>query len=165
MLAPAALAIALVAWPQHTGNSFPKFKDYPVSEMFSGKPAPPKLVRPGDRLFRTRIRDGAAKGPNFAGHYSIAEWGCGSSCVSIVIVDAKNGAVYSAPFSILGYGSVLKYADVSEDNHEPLEYNLNSRLLVVRGCPEDRNCASYFYEWQGSTFKLIQKTVAVPIPH
>jgi hypothetical protein len=49
----------------------------------------------------------------------------------------------------------LKYADVSEENYDPLEYKLNSRLLVVRGRPEDRNCASY--EWTGSTFKLIDK--------
>jgi hypothetical protein len=115
-------------------------------------------------LFRTRIREGAAKGPNFAGYYSIAEWGCGSSCVSIAVVDAKNGNVYAGPFGILGYGSVLRYADVAESNYEPLSYNLSSRLLIVRGCPEDKNCASYFYEWKGSTFRLLRKIAAAAIP-
>ena len=162
---PVALGFALVAWAQATGGRFPRFQDYPTSYTFTGKPGLPKLVYPADRLFRTQIRDGAAKGPNFAGSYSIVEWGCGSSCVSIAVVDAKSGEVYAAPFRTLGYGSVLKYADVSEENYDPLEYKLNSRLLVVRGCPEDRNCASYFYEWTGSTFKLIDKKPAVPIPH
>jgi len=162
---PVALALAVVAWPQATHGRFPRFQDYPASGIFSGKPAPPKLVRPADRLFRTQIRNGAAKGPNFADHYSIVEWGCGSSCVSIVIVDAKSGEVYAAPFRTLGYGSVLKYADVSEENYYPLEYKLNSRLLIVRGCPEERNCASYFYEWTGSMFKLLDKKPAAPLPH
>lgn len=162
---PVALAVAVVAWPQAASNRFPKFQDYPASSIFTGTPASPKLVRPADRLFRTQIRDGAAKRPNFAGHYSIVEWGCGSSCVSIAIVDAKDGEVYAAPFRDLGYGSVLIYADVSEEHYEPLDHKLNSRLLVVRGCPEDRDCASYFYVWTGSTFKLIDKGTAVPPPH
>ena len=59
-----------------------RFEDYPVTAIFKGTPALPKL-RLGDRLFRTRIRKGAAKGPNFAGHYTIADWGCGTRCVSI----------------------------------------------------------------------------------
>jgi hypothetical protein len=162
---PLAFALAVAAPPQSAGGRFPQFEDYPAREIFNGKPAPPKLLRPGDRLFRTRIREGAAKGPNFAGYYSIAEWGCGTSCVSIAVVNAKTGDVYSGPFGILGYGSVLKYADVSEDKYEPLSYKLNSRLLIVRGCPEDDNCASYFYEWKGSTFRLLRKITAVEIPH
>jgi hypothetical protein len=80
-------------------------------------------------------------------------------------VNAKTGDVYSGPFGILGYGSVLKYADVPEDNYEPLSYKLNSRLLVVRGCPEDEHCASYFYLWKGSTFRLLRKITPVEIPH
>jgi hypothetical protein len=40
---------------------------------------------------------------------------------------------------------------------------LNSRLLVVRGCPEDKNCATYFYEWTASAFKLVLKIDASPI--
>jgi hypothetical protein len=161
---PLALAMAVAARSQDTGSRIPRFEDYPLSEIFNEKPSPPKLLRPGERLFRTRIREGAAKGPNFAGHYSIAEWGCGSSCVSIAVVDAKTGHVYWGPFAILGYGGVLKYADVSQDDYQPLSYKLNSRLFVVRGCPEDENCASYFYEWRRSTFRLLRKVPAVPIP-
>jgi len=104
-------------------------------------------------------------GPNFAGRLSIAEWGCGTSCVSIALVDAESGTVYPGPFGILGYGSVLAYADVPENEYEPLSYKLNSRLLIVRGCPEDQNCASYYYEWTGSALRLLRKIPAAPIPH
>lgn len=141
----------------------PRPSDYPVNEVFSGRPAQPKLLRPGDRLFRTRIREDSAKGPNFAGQYTIVEWGCGTSCVSIAVIDAKTGDVYSGPFGILGYGDVMKYADVSEDSFEPLSYNVRSRLLVVRGCPEDQNCGSYFYEWRPPQFRLIRKFSALPL--
>src|SRR5208282_3369622 len=125
-----------------------------------GKPAPPKLIRPEDRLFRTRIREGASKGPNFAGHYTIAEWGCGSGCISIALVDAADGTVFKVPFDVLGWGMpLMEYEGRYAPNREgfaPLSYRLDSRLLIVRGCPEDQNCASYFYEWKGPQFKLIR---------
>jgi hypothetical protein len=85
-------------------DGIPRFEDYPVTAIFKGVPAPPKL-RPVDRLFRTRIREGVAKGPNFAGHYTIADWGCGTGCVSIAIVDASDGRIYDAPFTALAWGS------------------------------------------------------------
>lgn len=102
-----ALVSITYARPQDGNVRFPRFADYRAGEFFSGKPAEPKLVRPRERLFRTKIREGAAKGANFAGHYAIAEWGCGSSCVSIAVVDVKTGDVFPGPFGSLGYGAVL----------------------------------------------------------
>ncbi len=89
----ATLICALMAsgWAQ---TRFPSFEEYRVKEVFNGTPAPPQLVHPIDRLFRTRIRQSAAKGPNFAGSYTIAEWGCGSGCISAAVVDARDGTVY-----------------------------------------------------------------------
>src|SRR5215472_4297169 len=78
-----------------------KFEDYAASADFKGKPAAPILATKGDRMFRTQIRDAARKGPNFAGHYTIAEWGCGSGCVSLAVVDAVSGKVFAAPFKNL----------------------------------------------------------------
>ena len=158
--------IAVSAWPQaqKSANRFPAFAEYPAPEIYQGKPVAPKLTHPANRLFRTKIREGAGTGPNFAGRLSIAEWGCGTSCVSIALVDSKSGTVYPGPFGILGYGSVLAYADVPENEYEPLSYKLDSRLLIVRGCPEDENCASYYYEWQGSALRLLRKIPAAPIP-
>jgi hypothetical protein len=86
------------------------------------------------------------------------------SCVSIAVADARTGDVYPGPFETLGYGSVLNYVDVPEDKYEELSYNLRSRLLIVRGCPEEKNCGSYFYEWKGTTFRLIRYIPAVRLP-
>lgn len=105
---PLALATAVIVWTQNSDRRFPTFNEYPAGEIFKGRPAPPKLVRPGDRRFRTKIREGAEAGPNFAGHLSIAEWGCGASCVSIAVIDAQTGRVYPGPFGmLLGYGRQL----------------------------------------------------------
>src|SRR5207248_4159898 len=49
-----------------SNERLPGFEAYPVTDIFKGPPAPPKLRRPADRLFRTTLREGAARGPNFA---------------------------------------------------------------------------------------------------
>jgi hypothetical protein len=145
-------------------KALPKFEDFKVTEVFKGPPASPNLRTPGQRMFRTRIREGAKGGPNFAGRYAVAEWGCGSTCVSIAVIDEKNGAVYDGPFVILGYMPVRIYPDVpTAESIEQLgvKFELYSRLLIVRGCEEDEDCASFYYEWSGSKFKLLRKLPAI----
>lgn len=49
-------------------------------------------------MFRTRTREAMAGGVNFAGHYVVATWGCGTECESGHIVDARTGrAVLDLP--------------------------------------------------------------------
>lgn len=127
------------------------FQNFPVNETFSGKPAAPILRTRNQRTFRTVIREAAAKGPNFAGHYTIAQWGCGGGCVSMAVIDAKSGRVTDGPFKIMTVQG-------SSDGREPLDFRIDSRLLIARGCPEEKNCASYFYEWTGTRFRLIRST-------
>ncbi len=61
-----------------------KGKDYPRFEAFSTpvislKPARVDLEsHPLAKRYRTRLREGAAEGPNFAGHFTIVGWGCGT---------------------------------------------------------------------------------------
>lgn len=138
----------------------PQFQDYPSNDLLLRRPAPARIVTEGQRLFRTMIRRGAAEGPNFAGHFTIATWGCGSSCFSLVIVDAKTGQVYNSPFGIVGWAPG-KYPDVSDDDFQMLSFQWNSRLLIVRGCPEDKDCGSYYYEWNAPTLKLLKKVAAI----
>jgi hypothetical protein len=163
-----ALLLLLVLLPLATAGhaqkkALPAFEQFGANEIFTGKPLAPKIT-PDHRWFRTMIRQGAAKGPNFAGHYTIAIWGCGTACSSVAIIDAKNGNVYDGPFSDLGWVMPLSYEgrySPNSNSFEPLSFRIDSRLLIVRGCPEDENCASYFYEWADSRFKLIRKVLAV----
>jgi hypothetical protein len=146
----------------HGQPQWPRFEQYPAPKAFTGKPAPPILKTPGEEAIDTEIREGAAKGPNFAGHYTIVKWGCGSACVSIAVADAMTGIIGESPFSILGYATSLRFPDdttTHTTDFEPVAYRLNSRLLIVRGCPEDKSCGAYYYEWTGSRFKLLRSAV------
>ena len=108
----------LVSTAQAQELTSPRFEDYPVSERFRGTPAPVNLRSArGASMFRTKLREGAQKGPNFAGHYTVITWGCGSDCRSVAIFDARTGRVYFAPFTV----SIPADAD----------YRLNSRLLIA----------------------------------
>src|SRR5260221_7219653 len=86
---------------------------------------------PDARTFRTRLSEALAGGVNFAGHYVVAGWGCGTGCISGAIIDARTGNVFwPEQFGGIGvwYGKD-NYAD------EPVQYKKNSRMLVVLGVP------------------------------
>ena len=153
MFTVAAIALAAAA-------QVPNFSDHPVEQVFKGQAAKPVLITPFQKRFRTQIRHQATSPPNFAGHYRIVQWGCGSSCVSIVIVDLETGAVYSPPFSVLGYAAPYKY----EGGDDELEYRVSSGLLVARGCPEDKNCGTYYYVWKADHLGQVRFVPHGPLP-
>jgi len=35
-------------------------------------------------------------------------------------------------------------------------YRLKSRLFIADGCPEDKRCASYYYEWKDDKFNQLR---------
>jgi hypothetical protein len=146
------LVIGAGAWAQHK-NSRPAFKDYAVEKIYMGAPAAPRIT-PDWRNFRTRIREGAKSRVEFAGHYTMPRWGCGTGCSMFVIVDSIRGRVYGG-FSV---------ADISIDwldKHPELprmEFQPRSRLLKINGCPGETNCGFYDYEMiEGKGLKLVRK--------
>jgi hypothetical protein len=149
---PLLIAITVLA----AAEEVPRFEQFKVAEKFTGKPADPLLRTRTQKTFRTAIRDAAQSGPNFAGRYTLAEWGCGAGCVSMAVVDNKTGATFDAPFNVLGYDLAYTY----EGGEEQLEFRLDSRLLIARGCPGEKDCGTYFYEWATDAFKLIRKIPA-----
>ena len=163
-----APAVSVHCQGQGTQTPIPRFEDYPVITVFHGKPAEPVFVR-GRGAFRTRIREGARKGPNFAGRYTIVKWGCGSGCISFAVVSAISGQpYYPVPFAALG---IPFQGTVSGRSYKGLEYRLNSSLLIADGCPEDadstdanfeKNCGTRYYNWERNRFVLI-RSVAVPV--
>src|SRR5664279_959817 len=93
------LFVAVTAGQAQSPDSEPyPFAQYPASVVFKGIPAPPKLATARQQEFRTVPRDGAKKGPNFAAHYTVVIWGCGTSCAQFAIVDAITGRTYDPPF-------------------------------------------------------------------
>lgn len=132
-----------------------KFGDYAVKEVFQGKPALPNIVEKNHREFRTAIEDAAAKGPNFAGHYAVAEWDCGPDCASLAVVDEVTGKVFSAPFDDLITPLTEGTADEPAHEFKGAVYQSKSRLFIADGCPEDKKCGTYYYEWKNEKFNLL----------
>jgi hypothetical protein len=107
------------------------------------------------------IREGAADGPNFAGHYTVAAWGCGTSCTDFAIIDAKSGRVF---FDNRVRGISSDHVDLRVEpngalpNVNGLRFRADSRLLIMLGAPaedESRDGVG-FYEWTGSALKLLR---------
>jgi hypothetical protein len=131
-------------------KQFPRFEDFPVSEIFSGKPAVPKIVGSRARMFRTMLRMNAKQGPNFAGHYALATWGCGSGCKALAIIDAQTGQVRFQP-------SIIYILRVPFQAEESLQFRLDSRLLIVVGARNGEAVErKYFYEWASDRLRLIR---------
>jgi hypothetical protein len=123
-----------------------------VASAWKGRPEPVKLDTPFARLFRTVLRQGAARGPNFAGHMTIVEWGCGSSCVEWAAVDAKTGKVFRLPD-----------ADYLETLHvgagmSGVNFRSDSRLLVLAGSPRENSAREglHIYLWRDGGFVALK---------
>lgn len=43
--------------------------------------------------FATAINEAVAAGPNFAGKYAVAQWGCGTSCQGHAVVNVESGKI------------------------------------------------------------------------
>jgi hypothetical protein len=136
-----------------SGTDTPRFEDMAVAEKFNGRPAPVKLSTAEARRYRTVIRQGAREGPNFAGHYTIATWGCGSGCVQFAIVDAKTGAVYLPRFYVVAR---MHFDEETQEPDEPLQFRIDSKLLIVSGSRNEKNEGIYYYSWDGRRLALIK---------
>ena len=98
------ILIASTAGYSAEPSQSPQFRDFAVTNLFRGKPVDVDLAsHPEAPHYRTQLRRQAAQGPDFAGHYRIATWGCGSSCAAFAIVDSESGRVYFPPRIALRY--------------------------------------------------------------
>lgn len=138
--------------------TLPKFSDFPVAEVYRGAPTAPVLRTRLARLYRTTIREAAKGGPNFAGHYTIALWGCGSDCWGMALVDQINGDVFGGPAEVVSAPPAPEHPGAPQ-SRGPM-FQIDSRLLVIHGCPGEADCGLYYYEWTGARFKLLRKLPA-----
>ena len=108
--------------------------------------------------FRTNLRNAAKEGVNFAGHYILTTWGCGTNCSQSAIIDARNGRVFF-PEQLEGAGS--GFCDLPDDA-EPIVARADSRLLVLSGFKggdlslDNAPCGIYYLEWTGRNFRRVK---------
>jgi len=125
------------------------FSDFKTDSIYYGKKAILDLKsNPLGTENRTVISRGYnSTNANFAGHYILVYWGCGSPCKESVIVDVKTGKIYECPSAAMAY-----------------EYKVDSRVLIVN--PPDwgsyysdcAGCQPELYIFDEKSKKFIGKT-------
>ena len=139
----------------HEGPPRPRFRDYRVKNVYHGNPAPPTITKEF-RGFRTRIRQGAESDVEFAGHYTIPRWGCGTDCNGFVLVDSVSGKVYEG-FGVADLPFDWLEEHGGDDVFPRMEFYPNSSLLKINACPNEENCGLYDYEMiEGKGLKLLR---------
>lgn len=132
----------------------PHFKDYPVSHVYTGRNAQVVLKHRDDRMFRTMLREASKEKPNFAGHYILTAWGCGTSCLMGAVIDAQTGHVYWWNFTVCCWRSI-------DDNFEPIEFKRNSRLIVFSGARNEKedDIGTHFYKFESGHFVHLRSII------
>ena len=172
-----SILTAQASGPSNVSEDAPAFRDYLVGEVFKDVAAEPIFSSAQQRRFRTRIRDGVSKGsgvwngswknpikssgPNFAGHYYVVRWGCGSDCLMLAIVDAQSGKVYDPPLSAKGEELYLPMDPLSDVE---IDFRVDSSLMILRNaCKEARReCGVYYFNWQNDHFILLRRILQGP---
>jgi hypothetical protein len=155
------LCLCLHAAPSFAQDgATPDFKDY-AAAVYKGRAAALKLTTPLARGYRTRLREGARRGVNFAGRYKLHTWSCGTSCLQTAFIDAKTGEVVF-PAELNGFIACYYGTEPVEDLEEALQFRKGSRLIVMSGYPyrergkDEPKKGLYYYEWTGGELKLVK---------
>jgi hypothetical protein len=147
MLRLLSLALVLLATP--TLADMPDFPHFPA-EVYSGKVAKPLLDTEDKRMYRTRINEAAKGEVDFAGHYIVAKWGCGASCLSGAIIDAKSGVVTMIPWMVC--------CTMWDGDAERIQHRAESRLIVFVGMiNEEEPDAFHYFEFDGRELRRLAR--------
>jgi len=168
--------LGLSAGAQPPAPRPPRFEDYPAERIYNGAPAAPRIVTPMEQRYRTKIRDGVEKGwgvlrdgkeqnhpgPNFAGSMIVVEWGCGSPCLMMAMVDAVTGTVYGPPLSAAGSFTLpLLSVGWSVPSNPEIAFRRDSRLMVIKATPDytqaDHHSYRYYYVWERNQWNLVHR--------
>lgn len=130
------------------------FRDYPVAAA-TGPFVSPNFKGTTERYnkYRTAIKLAVNAGPNFAGHFTIVEIGCGTSCTIPFIVDLSNGEISEFPHEI-GIIPDITYT-----------YQKESSLLVALWplgvFTSKPRCKRLYYQRKSRNFVKIEEAVSL----
>ncbi len=141
----------------------PAFGRYPSTTEVVSHAKLDLRSNPIAKTYRTVLRLEIGKGPNYAGHYRVAIWGCGISCAMFAVVNLKTGRVITAREFKTVLGS-----DLAADDFLPgaasegwgFRYKADSALLIVLGAPDEDESreGAYYFALQGERLRLIHST-------
>ena len=139
----------------------PHFEDFAVVENWNRPPAPLKLTTRSERMFRTQLTNAAKGLPNFAGHFRIASWGCGSLCGAGAVIDLQTGSVFPPPLGAHGDGWDRWIMGTAFFEGAGVDFRLDSRLVVVKGGINYSEALKanvpdvYYFIWEEGRFRQL----------
>jgi hypothetical protein len=143
----------------------PRFSDYAARRYVGVNAAPDLRSDPRSRRYRSQLKDWALEKPNFAGHYILATWGCGTGCTEIAIIDAMSGKVFhpaGARTNHIEDVDIEVLVEVEQVGRRAdfgaLQYRADSRLLIVFGTPDGRaeNKGISYFVWEDERLKRVR---------
>ena len=138
--------LALRAMPPTLERQPPTFEAYKTPVANIHKSHVKIQSHPVGKKFRIVIRETvASKGINFAGQFTLVEWGCGTNCTRFAIVDLKTGQISYDPDLMSTFRG--------------LDFRRDSALLVVDppsdDCDLDPTWPTRYYLWKDGRLKLV----------
>lgn len=123
----------------------PRFEDYPVAKIYQGEPAGVDYAGfPELRTFHHEVESRRGDVVNYAGEYATPAWGCGTSCVTFVIVSLRTGRL------------VDQVVTCGDFNVRP-----DSRLLVINPEAEEdvypEGCKTEYYVLDAGQLRPLKK--------
>ncbi|MBU3069071.1 hypothetical protein KOI40_04515 [Aestuariicella sp. G3-2] len=138
-----ALPIFLSEASEQAPSDSYDFSDYP-SQVSSMTLSQIDLnSHPSASNFRTRFKALQGRPANFAGHYILVYWGCGSGCQMFSIVDVETGQIFMDDDWSSSMGVCVR-AD-------------SSLLIVNPGVSEPARMQSTYYHWDGEQLVLLRE--------
>lgn len=124
----------------------PLFNKFPATSEFNGIIAKIDFdSHPDSRIFRTRLNQGIKNGPNYSAKYRVIEWGCGTNCTQIAVINVESGKICSW-VSTCGAS----------------KFSIESRLLIINpGATEGKDtypagCSTKFYLLENNKLKQLK---------
>jgi hypothetical protein len=135
----------------------PTFSQYSVKVEKARIQAIDFKKNPDARTYKTRLIHGLEGGVNFAGHYIIVGWGCGTGCTNAAVIDTFTGNIY---WPEEFYNVDATYADNYSDVQ--IDFKKGSRMMIIHGRPgtKDENGRNippgdHYFEWKNNKFRSI----------
>ncbi len=151
---------------------FADFTDYKVAEEWAAAPAKLRLENRSDRMFRSQFLWALRRRPNFAGHYRVATWGCGTQCMAGGIVDLATGQLHPLPGSLgtTGWEKWMFCVSLFGDSAiaKAVKTRVDSRLLIIR-CADatGRDDGSYehtsYFAFEDNTFRKVAESTGIRV--
>jgi hypothetical protein len=145
-----ATAMELVPSDSKSGQVF-TFESFPKKVIDGNSVKKPILSSKLARQYKTVITLSMSEPANFAGHYRVVQWGCGTDCRGFAIVNKLTGKTYTLP-------GIDYIGGVMGNDENRLDYRKDSRLFIITGAMNDEIEGKFFYLWKNEKLQLLAKT-------